>query len=213
MKTSNACDSQLNFSLMQRMFKEKCKGLKECVIDNFKQFLSDSNKNKVSKQCALPSSRIFIQYMCTQTPQELSDKASLMSYNIHIEILGGILTLLAVIYSRWKVSEVAETYDERTITPSDYALYFYVDKGQVDTFNKIFHDNTDPASRGAQFRTWIRHQIQVFNQKNKHVKVLRTDLVFDNRELIKLLVKRGEAIKFSQQDKVFKTEYEIKQLL
>lgn len=72
-----------------------------------------------------------------------------MNYNIRVEIIGCSLTVLLVIYSRWKVSEVADVYDERNITPSDYALYFFVDPSQVDTFNKHFFDNNDPASRGA----------------------------------------------------------------
>lgn len=55
--------------------------------------------------------------------------------------------------------------------------------------------------------------MQLFNQRNKQIRVLRTDLVFDNRELIQLLAKRGEAIKFSQQSDVFQTEHQIRQLL
>ena len=75
------------------------------------------------------------------------------------------------------------------MTPSDYTVYFYIDKEQSKIFQTHFYDNTKEKSRGMQFREWIWHQIAVFRtpENNEKIKIARMDLVFDNADIIKLL--------------------------
>ena len=51
-------------------------------------------------------------------------------------------------------------------------------------------------------RAWIWHQLAVFN-KDDRIKIARMDMVFDNYEMIKMLSKRGQAIKESNNAKIF----------
>lgn len=62
---------------------------------------------------------------------------------------------------------------------------------QSSVFDRVFYQPDQvKSSRGEQFRDWIRHQVAVFNKKDQ-IKVARTDLVFDNNEMIELLRARG----------------------
>jgi hypothetical protein len=57
----------------------------------------------------------------------------------------------------------------------------------------------------------MTHQLSLFKHDDL-VKIVRTDLVFDNGRMIKLLKRRGEAIKNNDSGRVFQAEHMIKML-
>jgi hypothetical protein len=95
--------------------------------------------------------------MCKQTKAELEAKRDIAVFNCRIEIFCALLVVVGGFYSRQLVQNLANDYDEKTITPSDYTLYFFVDKQQVENFNKHFYRPERDTPRGEQFRDWIWH--------------------------------------------------------
>ena len=45
-----------------------------------------------------------------------------------MEIWSAAIISVFLLYSRYTVNKMADRYDEKTITPSDYTLYFFIEK-------------------------------------------------------------------------------------
>lgn len=120
-----------------------------------------------------------------------------------------MIVLIFIFLSRKWTKNLASRYEKNNATPSDYTLYFYIHPGINKDFDKIFYDPELPgSSRGQQFREYIRKQVLVIDKK---VEIVRIDLAFDNRRMIKLLKKRGHAIKNSNSGEIFLIEHLINQ--
>jgi len=82
-----------------------------------------------------------------------------------IEIITSILFLLFLYKARKSTEDLSEKYDEETITPSDYTLYFEI----TDKLNKswdsspFYQAEMVTSSRGEQFKNWINNEIADFN--------------------------------------------------
>ena len=85
-------------------------------------------------------------------------KQEIAKKNIWIEICTSILVLLFLFVAKILTRDLSTRYDENNVTPSDYTLYFSMDKEQSQVFDKIFYEPVKVKnSRGEQFRDWIRH--------------------------------------------------------
>lgn len=146
--------------------------------------------------------------MCKQSPSELEDKRDLAQTHIYIEIVSSIVIVVFTLYAKSWVKDMTKNYDEKTVTPSDYTLFFRIDPEQNKIFNKYFYNPNSDVSRGEQMRNWIWDQLAVFS-KDERIKIARIDLSFDNRRMINLLRQRGDAIKNSDHGSVFQTEHLI----
>ena len=69
---------------------------------------------------------MFIQYMCKQTKEDLAEKYKNAALNIYIEIISAILVVGYTTLSMDWTKNLAKKYDEQTVTPSDYTLFFRV---------------------------------------------------------------------------------------
>lgn len=106
---------------------------------------------------------------------------------------------------------MAELYDEKTLTPSDYTSYIRINKKQNDLFDRVVFNPRSKASRGEQFRDYVIERI-LHVDKDEQLKIARLDIVFDNAAMIDLLKRRGNAIKNDDHAVVVELEGEISKL-
>ena len=52
-------------------------------------------------------------------------------------------------------SELKNSFDENTITPSDYTIYFYLEPSITESFDEREYKPNDTKSRGDQFKDWM----------------------------------------------------------
>jgi len=125
--------------------------------------------------------------MCKQSKEEIAEKFQNAAKCIYIEIISALLVVgFTVLSTNW-TKDLAKRYDENTVTPSDYTLYFRILPSQSDIFDKILYKkHLANSSRGQQFKEWMTHQLSLFKHDDL-VKIVRTDLVFDNQKMIRLL--------------------------
>lgn len=111
-------------------------------------------------------------------------------------------------YSVKWTKQASVRYDEKTVTVSDYSLFFPLDSEQNKAFKNIFYDPTQQDGRGRQMIYWIWNQLSIFS-KDDRVKIARIDLVFNIGEMVSLQKKRGQAIKFGKLEDVNLLESKI----
>lgn len=72
-------------------------------------------------------SRIYVQYMCKQTDQEIASKMQLAYTNVNIEILSAFIMIIFSYFATKWTKALSKNYDERNVSPSDYTLFFKLD--------------------------------------------------------------------------------------
>ena len=146
--------------------------------------------------------------MCKQSKEEIALKQEKASTCIHIAIFSAFLVILFTTFAKRWTQELARSYDENTITPSDYVLYLQIDPEQSQEFDEFYekeiekeqrkrdeedHNDDDvnqeergrsSRSRGALLMQWLRQNVDLFSQ-DAAVKILRVDLAFDNKDMLK----------------------------
>lgn len=105
-------------------------------------------------------SRIFVQYMCIQDQSELDRKISDASYCVYIEIVSAFIVLVFAFLALKFTKEIAERYDESTVSPSDYTIYIPVEKEINNIFRSVYFDPTSDLSPGVQFNEILLQHIQ-----------------------------------------------------
>lgn len=76
------------------------------------------------------------------------------------------------------------------VNANDYTLYLSISQKQRKWFSTQFDNMPSGASRGQEIKQYLMNLLSVDN-----IKIVRIDLVFNNRDLIHYLELRGEAIK------------------
>lgn len=77
--------------------------------------------------------------MCKQQEFEINDKMANAAKCIYIEIISAIIVVgFTVLSTNW-TRDLAKRYDEDTVTPSDYTLFFKIQPSQSDIFDKILY--------------------------------------------------------------------------
>lgn len=116
-------------------------------------------------------------------------------------------------------SDLKDEYDEASITPSDYTLYFYIEPAIQEYFDQqVYNPDNKKVSRGQQFKDMLEKELlevfrppgrQTTRPEDKRLNIARMDLVFDNRYLIKKLRQRGAAMQDNNIKEVQEIEKEI----
>lgn len=146
-KSDNYCNSFLQNDSFKNIFDRHCRGQRSCEFNDLQHFVHA--KSEGSKICADKQSRFFIQYMCKQQEFEINEKMANAAKCIYIEIISAIIVVgFTVLSTNW-TKDLAKRYDEDTVTPSDYTLFFKIQPSQSDIFDKILYkQNLSDSSRG-----------------------------------------------------------------
>lgn len=72
----------------------------------------------------------------------------------------------------------------------------------------MYYDEKSDVSRGMQIKNEIMNALKKYDKKET-VKVARVDMVFDNKKMIELLFKRGQAMKHCQYKQIGEINQEI----
>ena len=102
-----------------------------------------------------------------------------------IEVIGFILILSCLLFNYKKTKKMDSLSDQLNVTASDYTIYLeFSDEDR----EKMLQERG--ISRGEQCHIYVRKLVDLDG-----VNIVRIDLVQDNREMIRLLEMRGEALK------------------
>ena len=113
---------------------------------DLQNFVSKSGDNNL---CVAPQARFFVQWMCKQSKEEISEKYYNAAKCIYVEIVSALLVVGFTVLSTDWTKNLSKRYDEETVTPSDYTLFFRVLPEQSDIFDKILYKkHQDDSSRG-----------------------------------------------------------------
>lgn len=132
-RSSNICNGVLNDAAFQKFFADSCHDKDFCSIQDLNNYLL---KDSLTDKCGKKDSKIFIQYMCKQTKEEIALKLDRASTCIYIAIGSAVfVTLFAVLGKTW-TKQLACKYDEKTVTPSDYVLMLRITPDQSAEFDQ-----------------------------------------------------------------------------
>jgi len=94
--------------------------------------------------------------MCKQTEEQLQSKLEIADQCLYIEIASTLVIMLFTFFARRWTKNLANSYDEKNVTPSDYTLFFRLEPEQNKVFDSMFYNpsKTD-ESRGQQMVDWL----------------------------------------------------------
>ena len=111
----------------------------------------------------------------------------------YTQIASAFIILCFTFLAHLQTYTLAKRYDEQTVTPCDYTLFFKLTPAQNQVFNDEVYDYESDISKGEQMRWCLINELPNFF--NDDISVARMDLAFDNGRLIKHLTRRGYAIR------------------
>ena len=77
--------------------------------------------------------------MCEKTDDEIIELEKIQHHFAYTHIAVAFIIIIFTRFAYKWTKDLAERYDERTITPSDYTLFFRLDPEQNEIFNRTFY--------------------------------------------------------------------------
>lgn len=99
-RSSNVCNKILDDTRFHKFFKENCATTTKCTIKDFGRLIKELGDEYVVHQCLDPLSRVFFQYKCEQTPEEIDAKMNDIKLVIMIELFCTFLVLSFVLFAK-----------------------------------------------------------------------------------------------------------------
>lgn len=113
------------------VFQNQCEGKDSCIIKNFDKFLSRKGDKNVIEACLELESRVFFQYACEQTEEQLKEKKKDATKVIFIELTCIALVILFIFFVKHRTQVLAKRYVKNHVQVMDYTMFFQLNKNQL----------------------------------------------------------------------------------
>ena len=101
--------------------------------------------------CFDTQSRVFFQYKCEQTEEELIEKKNDANIIVGIQLLTIAIVIIFLFASKERTNYLVNLYNTNNVQAVDYTMYLPLKKAQMDEFDRIYTNENkerEGVSRG-----------------------------------------------------------------
>ena len=124
---SSACSESLLEEKFLADFNSLCKHKSSCLLTN--GYVSGG-------ECKAPESRMFVQFKCEQSQEEIDKKMLDTKTVLMIELFCTLLILAFIAISHRQTRVLADIYNGNNIKTEDYTLFLPLSSAQMDVFDR-----------------------------------------------------------------------------
>jgi hypothetical protein len=208
----------------------RCLGKESCIITPTDFITRTWNDQK----CTSKYSQFYTQVLCEHTDKQLRDRENIGIWMTCQAILTAIVYLIGIWYIKRSTSTRYEEWDQETTTISDYTVKYDVPSSLYDEFARLHEENSDRNSSNSDVSTQYEADstVYAFQKKLKEeiedklyymepvtkdprgiVTVSEINFIFENTDIINMLMSRGAALNSNNDEKAKKIEKKIKDYL
>ena len=112
------------------IFDRECTGKDSCIIQNYDKFINHNGDQHKVAACFDQQSRVFFQYFCEQTEEEISDKKLNAVMIVTIQLLCMTIIIVFIFAAKRRTIELVKVYHENNIQAVDYTMYIPLTSAQ-----------------------------------------------------------------------------------
>lgn len=172
------------------------------------------------KECFGGSAQFFVQIACKLTHEELHVRKVQGLFIASLTVAIALYVSVFTDYIRQVAKNDFVEWDIKTVTSGDYTIEFDISDAFYDRFMELHGRNKpDNMPMATFFRDWIQEEMEnklsrmpdlgYEDNPPERIEIAATTFAFENAQLIKLLTKRGTAIKADKFDDMRKIDKEI----
>jgi hypothetical protein len=165
--------------------------------------------------CLNDKSIFFINTICLQDTDSVNTKRLKAHFIVSICIFISLLFLIFIYFVKQRLKITAYEWDLTMITAGDYTVCKTITDDDFNSF-KATREATDHETILYQYMNFLKSYYEDhvslephLNDSNDEIKIATISFAFDNGEVIKSLVKRGNAIVNKNTEKKEEAEAEI----
>ena len=171
-------------------------------------------------ECFGGSAQFFVQIACKLTHEELHVRKVQGLFIASLTVAIALYVSVFTDYIRQVAKNDFVEWDIKTVTSGDYTIEFDISDAFYDRFMELHGRNKpDNMPMATFFRDWIQEEMEnklsrmpdlgYEDNPPERIEIAATTFAFENAQLIKLLTKRGTAIKADKFDDMRKIDKEI----
>lgn len=153
-------------------------------------------------QCLLNTARVYAQYRCLETSENLLEKRKIGLFISCFFIFVAMFFWVINYYMSVTQDLDFKVWDVNSVTVGDFTVYWNISPDQWRFYREnISKDAEDERSDIEKFTAWLTNEMETRVNSVPHVvtpgtdlKVARINYMFDNMQLIRTLDKRGNLI-------------------